>query len=95
MLETFTQAVRIAHLDHPFGDWIRTVTSMPAAIMGLYGVGRIARGAAADLVVLKARDYGEMVSRFQSERVVIREGRAIDTTLPDYRQLDDIVRLEA
>lgn len=26
MLDTFTQAVKIAHLDHPIGDWIRAAT---------------------------------------------------------------------
>jgi cytosine deaminase len=90
MLDTYTQAVRILHLDHPFDDWITSVTTMPAAIMGLECKGRIARGAAADLLVLRARDYGEMIARFQADRVIIRAGRAIDTTLPDYRQLDDI-----
>jgi cytosine deaminase len=57
---------------------------------GKFGV--IGRGRSADLIVLRARDYGEMLSRFQSERVVIRGGKAIDTTLPDYRELDDLVR---
>ncbi|MFI4999297.1 MAG: cytosine deaminase [Reyranellales bacterium] len=95
MLETFTQAVKIAHLDHPYGDWIRAVTEVPAAIMQLDKYGRIGRGTSADLIVLRARDYNEMLSRFQADRVVIRNGRAIDTTLPDYRQLDDIVRLDS
>jgi cytosine deaminase len=31
------------------------------------------------------------LSRRQSDRVVLRNGRAIDTTLPDYRDLDDLV----
>ncbi len=93
MLETFSQAVKIAHLDHPYGDWIRAVTAVPAAIMQLEQYGQIGRGRSADLIVLKARDYNEMLSRFQADRVVIRNGRAIDTTLPDYRQLDDIVRI--
>ena len=57
--------------------------------------GRIGKGRSADLIVLKARDYGEMLARFQSDRVVIRGGRAIDTTLPDYRELDDLVRIAA
>jgi cytosine deaminase len=95
MLETFTQAVKIAHLDHPYGDWIRAVTAVPAAIMQLDQFGQIGRGRSADLIVLKARDYNEMLSRFQADRVVIRNGRAIDTTLPDYRQLDDIVRFDS
>jgi cytosine deaminase len=92
MLETFTQAVKIAHLDHPYGDWITAATSVPAAIMQLPQFGRIGRGTSADLIVLKARDFNEMLARFQADRVVIRGGRAIDTTLPDYRELDDLVR---
>ena len=94
MLETFSQAVKIAHLDHPHDDWITATTSVPAAIMQLGELGQIGRGTPADLIVLRARDYNEMLSRFQADRVVIRRGRAIDTTLPDYRELDDIVRME-
>jgi cytosine deaminase len=93
MLETFTQAVKIAHLDHPHGDWMRTVTAVPAAIMQLKQFGHVGRGTPADLIVLRARDYSEMLARFQADRVVIRRGKAIDTTLPDYRELDDLVRL--
>ncbi len=96
MLESFAQAVKIAHLDHPYGDWITAATSVPAEIMQLdRKYGRIGAGRSADLIVLKARDYGEMLSRFQADRVVIRNGRAIDTTLPDYRELDDLVRISA
>ncbi|MDX3904479.1 MAG: cytosine deaminase [Pigmentiphaga sp.] len=91
MLETFSQAVKILHLDHPLGDWIRAATATPAEIMGLPQAGRIAPGAPADLIVLRARDYSEMLSRFQSDRVVLRAGQAIDTTLPDYRMLDDLM----
>jgi cytosine deaminase len=90
MLDTFTQAVKILHLDHPLGDWIRAATETPAAIMGI-DRGRLAIGAPADLIVLKARSYSEMLSRSQFDRTVIRAGRAIDTTLPDYRLLDDLM----
>jgi len=90
MLDTFTQAVKILQLDHPFGDWIRAATETPAAIMGIER-GRLAVGAPADLIVLKARSYSEMLSRTQFDRAVIRDGRAIDTTLPDYRLLDDLM----
>ncbi len=90
MLDTFSQAVKIAHLDHPIGDWITAVTSVPADIMGVeHGLLRVGR--TADLVVLRARSYSEMLSRQQFDRCVIRHGRAIDTTLPDYRLLDDLV----
>ncbi len=90
MLDTYTQAVKIAHLDHPLSDWIRAATSTPAAIMGL-DAGVLKQGAPADLLVLKARSYSEMLARAQFDRTVIRGGRAIDTTLPDYRLLDDLV----
>ncbi len=91
MLETYAQAVRILQLDHPFGDWIAAAASMPAQIMGLQDRGMIGAGRAADLIVLKARSYSEMLSRSQFDRTVIRAGKAIDTTLPDYRLLDDLV----
>lgn len=91
MLEVFTHAVRIAHLDHPFDDWARAATQTPAAIMKLPTVGVIREGGPADLVVLRARSFSEMLARRQSDRAVIRRGVAIDTTLPDYSLLDDLV----
>jgi len=91
MLETFANAVKILHLDHPPGDWIASAFTTPAAIMKLPGFGMLKRGATADFIVLKARTYSEMLARHQFDRVVIRNGRQIDTTLPDYRQLDPIV----
>ena len=90
MLDTFTQAVKILHLDHPLGDWIRAATETPAAIMGL-DRGTLKVGGPADLLVLKARSYSEMLARSQFDRTVIRAGRAIDTTLPDYRELDALM----
>ena len=72
MLESFTQAVKIAHLDHPHEDWITAATAVPAAIMQLPQFGTIGRGRGADLIVLKARDWHEMLARFQADRVVIR-----------------------
>ena len=93
MLESFAQAVKIAHLDHPHEDWITATTAVPAAIMQLPQFGTIGRGRGADLIVLRARDWHEALARFQADRVVIRKGRSIDTTLPDYRQLDDLVRI--
>ncbi len=95
MLENFGQAVKIAHLDHPHEDWITAVTSVPADIMQLPQFGRIGPGRGADLIVTRARDWHELLARFQADRVVIRGGKAIDTTLPDYRALDDLVRIDA
>jgi cytosine deaminase len=91
MLDTFTQALKILQLDAPIGDWIRIATENPAAIMGLPERGRLRPGVPADALVLQARNYSELLSRHQHDRVVLRNGRAIDTTLPDYRELDDLM----
>jgi cytosine deaminase len=90
MLEVLTQATRIAHLDSPYADWCRAVTWTPADLMGLPTAGRIAVGLPADLVLFKARYYSELLARRQADRTVLRNGRAIDTTLPDYAELDDL-----
>jgi len=93
VLEVFNMAVRIAHLDRPWGDWPCAVTKTPADLMGLPNLGRIAVGLPADLILFKARNFSELLSRPQGDRTVLREGREIDTTLPDYRELDDLLRI--
>ncbi len=90
MLETYREATRILHFDHPVGDWPRAATATPAEACGFAGRGRIAAGMAADLIVFRGRSWTELLSRPQSDRTVIRAGRAIDTTLPDYRDLDTL-----
>jgi len=87
MAEVFREAVRIGHLDFPIGDWPAAVTSLPAAVMGV-PAGQVRVGAAADLVLFSARAYSELLSRPQADRIVLRAGRAIDTTAPSYRELD-------
>lgn len=91
MLDTYTQAVKILQLDHPLSDWITAATQLPADIMGLPQTGRIAVGADADLIVLRARDYSELLARHQFDRVVLRRGQPIDTELPDYRELEGLM----
>jgi cytosine deaminase len=93
VLEVFNMAVRIAHLDRPWGDWPCAVTKTPADLMGLPNLGRIAVGLPADLILFKARNFSELLSRSQGSRTVLRQGREIDTTLPDYRELDDLLRI--
>ncbi|MGE0255448.1 MAG: cytosine deaminase [Alphaproteobacteria bacterium] len=89
-LEVFREAARIAHLDRPFGDWPAVVARTPADVMGLAGTGRIAIGGLADLVLFRARGWTELLSRPQTDRVVLRAGRAQEATPPDYRELDDL-----
>ena len=90
-LEVFKQSARIGHLDHPIGDWPQSITRTPAEMMGLKNVGAIGEGQAADLVVFEARSFNELMARGQGDRVVIRQGKQIDTTLPDYADLDDLM----
>ena len=89
LLEVFTQAVRIAHLDRPIGDWPAAVSRTPAKIMGLEA-GVIRTGATADLIICEGRTFDEVLSRPQSRRIVLHGGQSIDTTPPDYRELDDL-----
>jgi cytosine/creatinine deaminase len=90
MHEVFTQATRIAHLDRPYADWPRAATVTPASVMGLSNTGVIAHGTVADLVLYRGRGFSELLSRPQLDRIVLRRGKAIDTTPPDYRELDDL-----
>ncbi|GAB4238423.1 MAG: cytosine deaminase [Stanieria sp.] len=91
VLEVFNQSVRIAHLDTPYSDWISSVTTTPADLMGLSDLGKIEVGQAANLIIFKARYFSELLSRSQHSRIVLRNGKPIDTTLPDYAELDDLV----
>ncbi|ANP89114.1 cytosine deaminase [Rhizobium leguminosarum] len=90
-VEVFREAVRILHLDHPLDTAARVVTASPAAIVGRPEKGRIAAGNPADLVLFSARRWSEFLSRPQADRVVLRRGKVIDRSLPDYRELDSVV----
>jgi len=91
MLEVFREAVRVLQLDHPIAGWERVVTRSPAAMLGRPDIARIAPGQPADLVLFRARNWTELLSRPQSDRTVLRAGKAIDHALPDYRELDDLM----
>jgi cytosine deaminase len=90
MLEVFREATRILHLDHSERPWIRMLGLAAAEVMGIAGRGIIAVGQNADLVLTRARTLPELLCRPQSDRAVVVSGRAIDTTLPDYRELDHL-----
>ena len=91
MLEVYRMATRILHLDHPVGDWLKAATSTPAEIMRLDGVGVLAAGAPADFIIFKGRGWTELLSRPESDRIVVRDGRAIFSEIPDYAELDDLM----
>jgi len=92
MVEVLREATRIAHLDHSDPDWIAAFLTNPARACSL-DAPSLAPGAPADLVILRARNWGEAFARPQSDRIVLRAGRAIDRTLPDYAELDHLMRM--
>jgi cytosine deaminase len=87
MLDTFRQAVRILHLDHPLAGAPVLVGPGPAAIARLSGHGRLAVGEPARLIVFNARTLNELISRPQSDRVVMHGGRRLNDRVPDYSEL--------
>jgi cytosine/creatinine deaminase len=93
-LEVFRESARIVQFDHPQDKawaWIGAVTSGAAAIAGFDYGARIAADTPADLILFRARSWTELLARPQSDRIVLRAGKAIDTALPDYRELDDLM----
>ena len=91
--EVFSQAVRIAQLDAPHSNWCQSVTTIPADLMGLPTQGRIGVGLPADLILFKARSFSELLARTQADRRVLRLGKLIDSRLPDYAELDDLMQV--
>ena len=70
-------------------------TALPLTVVGEAQHGREAlellQSAPADLVLFGARNWTELLARPQADRTVLRAGREIETTLPDYRELDDLM----
>jgi cytosine/creatinine deaminase len=93
VVDTYRQAVRILHLDHPLSGTPALVGASPAAFGKfadrLGGHGLIAVGAPARLIVFNARTVNEIVSRPQSDRVVIDRGARRRAKPPDYSELWD------
>ena len=90
-VEVLREATRILQLDHGDADWWSSMTTAPAAQMRLTEAPVLAAGAPADLVLTRARSLTEFFSRPQADRTVLMQGKAIDTTLPDYAELDPLM----
>lgn len=89
MLEVMREATRIGHLDHSHGEWPLAFNMTPADICGFAAANP--NGQPANFVLYNARNWTELFARPQSDRVVVRNGKQIDRTLPDYRELDDLM----
>jgi cytosine deaminase len=85
-VDTFRQAVRILHLDHPLTGTPAIVAATPGAFGRFTSHGRIALGAPARLIAFNARTLNEIVSRPQSDRVVIDRGERVLTAPPEYSE---------
>ena len=93
LVEVLREGTRILQLDHSGLDWARAVAATPASVMGV-SAGTVSPGGPADLILTRARDWTELFARPQSDRTVLVDGRAIDRTLPDHRELDDLVGMK-
>jgi cytosine/creatinine deaminase len=91
LLEIFGGAVRIGHLDADINAWSAAITRTPGTIMGAPGLGMLSVGVQADFQLFSGRNFSELLARRQADRLVIRQGRPIDTTLPDFRTLDHLM----
>ncbi len=91
LIEVLREGTRILQLDHAGADWANAVARWPADITGHADKGRLSPGGPADLILTRARDWTEFFARPQADRTVLVAGRAIDTTLPDHRELDHLM----
>src|ERR1700728_128296 len=87
VFDTYRQAVRILHLDHPLTGSPALVGTTPAAISGVSGHRRITIGMPARLIVFNARTINELIRRQQCDRAVILNGEKIAARAPDYSEL--------
>jgi cytosine deaminase len=89
MLEVWREGVRILHLDYPYRAWAEAVSAAPARAMGV-APPRLAVGEPADMILSEARDFTELFSRPQADRLVLRNGEAVDAAPPAYSHLDKL-----
>ena len=71
-------------------DWVKSFSQTPAEVCDFPDLS-LAHGTTADLVIFNARNWNELYSRPQSDRIVLRNGIAIDRKLPSYSELDALL----
>ncbi|TFL10099.1 cytosine deaminase [Pusillimonas caeni] len=93
LLEVLRETVRAGHLNRRAFEWLGSVTTTPAGLMGA-NIGRpLKAGQAADFVVFNARSLEELFARPQADRIVVRQGRRISQPLPAFSELDSLFDL--
>jgi cytosine deaminase len=88
MLEVLKTSLYIGHLDQRLPHAPLFAGRTPADIIGVAPIGRLEAGAAARLILLNARSLSELLSRPQSDRIIIDRGRQVTDPLPDFAELD-------
>ena len=89
MLEVWREGVRILHLDYPFADWARGRRRGAGAGDGRRAAGASRSARRADLILTAARATSPSSLRApHSDRIVVRDGVALDAAPPDYAELD-------
>lgn len=89
MLEVMREATRICHLDD-LPSWHETFNFIPAQICN-FSKFQFQVADPADFIIFRARNWSELMSRAHSDRIVIRNGIPINTQLPNYSELDDLM----
>jgi cytosine deaminase len=89
-LEVMREATRIAHLDHPFGDWPKTGARKPRAVR--WGWTPTAAGSSeggpADFVICEGRSWTVRSCRGRKAGASCCATARSSTTPPDYAELD-------
>jgi len=91
MVDTVQQSVRVFQLDAPVARAVAMAGPIPSAIVDLPQTGWIASGAAARLILFKARTLNELMCRPQADRIVLDKGRRVTAGVPDYAELDALM----
>jgi cytosine/creatinine deaminase len=89
MMEVWREGVRILHLDHPFEPWAPALFTAPARALGIEAA-MLQVGAAADMILTRARSFTELFARPQMDRTVLRAGAPLDIAAPAYAELDHL-----
>lgn len=92
MMEVMREATRIAHLDHSDADWFNAFGLNPEKACGFAG-SDLSIGSAADFIAFNARSMNELLARPQTDRIIVRAGKPIDSTLPHYSELDSLMEI--
>lgn len=94
LLEVLGGAVRIWHPEGDMSRWSAAITKTPASIISAPGLGVLKNGASADFQIFSGRTFSELLTRRQSDRMIVRQGQVIDETLLDFRILDYLMKAD-